>query len=116
MALQPAVFGTEGVGDGHGLGGDIDFEAVGEGAEDLLRAGHEGEIFEEIFGVKEGAELLAALGGGELPKALAGEIGWSDGFVEGLVVAAQVLGEGVGHDFVHVDADTSGHDRLLKWR
>ena len=30
VALQPAVLGAEGVGDGHGLGGDEDFKAGGE--------------------------------------------------------------------------------------
>ena len=46
----------------------------GEIFEDLLRVGHEGEVFKEVFSVKEGAELLLAVGGRDLPKALADQI------------------------------------------
>jgi hypothetical protein len=105
VALQPAVLGAEGVGDGHGLGGDEDLKACGEALEHLLSAGHEGQVLEEVLGVKEGAELLLAINGGDLPEALAGQVAGSDVFVEGLVVAADVLGEGVRHDLVHVDTD-----------
>ena len=56
---------------------------VRELREHVLGAGHERKVFKEVLGVKEGAELLAALGGGYLPKALAGEVGGGNGFVEG---------------------------------
>jgi hypothetical protein len=41
----------------------------------------------------------------DLPKAFAREILRRDGYVEGLVIAAQVLGERVGHDLIHIDTD-----------
>src|ERR1039457_3217409 len=45
VALEPAVLGAEGVGDGHGLGGYEDFGAGGEVFEHVLSAGHEGQVF-----------------------------------------------------------------------
>ena len=74
MALQPAVLGTEGVGDNHGLGSDEDLEARGEIFENLLRVGHEREVFKEIFRVKKGAELKLAIGGRDLPEAFADKV------------------------------------------
>jgi len=106
VALEPAVFGAQGVGDGHGLRGDENFETRRKFFEDWLRVRHEGQILEEVFGVEESAELGLAIERGNFPEAFAREVFERDGVVEGLVVAAQVLGEGVGHDFVHVDADT----------
>jgi hypothetical protein len=105
VALQPTILGAERVGDNHGLRGYEDFEAGGEVFQDALRVGHEGEVFKEVFSVKEGAELELAVGGRDLPEPLANEVLGSDFFLEGFVVAAEMLCEGVGHYFVHVDAD-----------
>src|ERR1039458_9366126 len=105
VALQPAVLGAEGVGDGHGLGGDEDFKTGGEVFEDVLSAGHEGQVLEEILGVKEGAELLLAVEGGDLPQSLAGQVQRGNVLIEGLVVAAQMLRERVCYDLIHVHAD-----------
>jgi hypothetical protein len=80
-----------------------------------LRVRHEGKVFKEVFSVKEGAELRLAIGWRDLPEAFADEIVRSDFFFEGFVVAAQVLGERVGHYFVHVDADAL-HSGLLRYR
>ena len=41
----------------------------------------------------------------DLPQALAGQVFRRDVFVEGLVVAADVLGERVRHDLVHIHTD-----------
>lgn len=105
MPLQPTILWAKGVGHNHGLGGNEDFKAAGEVVEHFLRAGDEGKILEEIFGIEKGAELFLAVKRRVLPDAFAGKIVNCNGFVEGLVVAAEVLGEGVCHDFVHVDAD-----------
>src|ERR1035437_1371464 len=72
MALQPAVLGAQGVGHGHGLGGDEDFEAAAEVFEHLLGVGYQGKVFKEVFGVEKGAELLLAVERRDLPKSLAG--------------------------------------------
>ena len=105
VALEPSILGTERVGHDHGLGGDEDFKTGGEILKGFLRAGDEGKILEEIFGIEEGAKLLLAIVRSELPDSLAGKVLDSDGFVEGLVVTAEVLGERVCHDFIHIDAD-----------
>ena len=78
---------------------------TGEILEDLLSAGHEGQVFKKVLGVEEGAELRLAVGGRDFPEALADQVFRGYVFVKGLVVAAQVLGEGVCHDLVHIDAD-----------
>ena len=78
-----------------------------------MSAGHEGEVFEEVLGMEEGAKLLLAVGGRDLPEALADQITRGHIFVEGLVVAAQMLGEGVRHDLVHIHTDAL-HGRLLR--
>ena len=68
-------------------------------------SGIRGQIFEEIFGVEKGAELRLAVVRRDLPQAFAGQVLRRDVLVEGLVVAAEVLGERVGHDLVHIDTD-----------
>jgi len=105
MALQPAVFWAERVGDGHGLGGDEDFEAGAEVSEDLLRVGHDGQVFKKIFGIEKGAQLDLALLRCDLPKAFAGKIVRGNFFFERLVVTAKVLGQRIGHYLIHVYAD-----------
>jgi hypothetical protein len=115
VALEPAVLGAKGVGDGHGLRGDEDFKAGGELLEHLLRAGHEGQVLEEVLGVEEGAKLLLAVEGCDLPEAFAGQVARSDLFVECLVVTAEVLGEGIRHHLIHVDTDAR-HGLLLDWK
>ena len=67
MSLQPSVFGAEGVGHGHGLRGDEDFKAGGEVFEHLLRVGNQSQVLEEVFSVEEGAKLLLAVEGRDLP-------------------------------------------------
>src|ERR1039458_7550751 len=49
VALQPAVLGAEGVGDGHGLSGDEDFKAQGEFPEHVLRTGHQGQGLKQVL-------------------------------------------------------------------
>lgn len=105
VALEPAALGTERVGEGHGLASDEDFEALGEVAEDVLRGGHERQVFKEVLGIEEGAELLPAVEGRDFPEGFSDEMVRNERFVEGLVVAAQVLGERVRHDFIQVDTD-----------
>jgi hypothetical protein len=112
VALEPAVLGAKRVGNGHSLGGDEDVKACGELFEHVLRAGHEGQVFEKVFCVKEGAQLLLAIEGSDLPQSLARQVAGGDVFVEGLVVAAEVLGESVRHNLVHVHTDAL-HGLLL---
>ena len=102
VALQPAVLGAERVGDGHGLGGDEDVEAGGKVLQNLLRIGHQGQIFEEVLGIEEGSDLLLAILRRNLPKAFAGKVVGGQRLVKFFVVAAQVLVERVRHHFVHV--------------
>src|SRR5579864_631839 len=71
VALQPAILGAERVGYGHGLGGDENVEAFGQVLQDLLRTGHQWEVFEKVLGIEEGAHLLLTVGGRHLPQALA---------------------------------------------
>jgi len=61
----------------------------------------------KIFSIEEGAQFEAAFLWSELPQAFAGQILGCDFFCEGLVVAAQVLGQGVCHDLIHIDADAA---------
>ena len=58
VALQPAVFRAERIGHGHGLRGDEDFKARGQFLQHRLRAGHQGQVFEKIFGIEKSAQLL----------------------------------------------------------
>ena len=51
-----------------------------------------------------GSCLLAILRR-DLPQAFAGQVVDGNVFFEGLVITAQMLGQGIGHYFVHVDAD-----------
>jgi hypothetical protein len=56
------------------------------------------------------------LGGDDLPEALAAEVFLGEREVELAVVADEVFGYGVGHDFVHVDADAlagGGHGTII---
>src|SRR3954467_15109108 len=57
VALQPAVFGAERIGNGHGLGGDEDLEAKLKVFKYLLGTGHQRQILEKVFGIEEFAEL-----------------------------------------------------------
>src|SRR5271166_1163170 len=57
VALQPAVFGAERVGHGHGLRGDVNFKTRGKVFEHRLRLRHERKVFEEIFSIEKGAKL-----------------------------------------------------------
>jgi hypothetical protein len=111
VALQPTILGSERVGNGHGLRRDEDFETRREIFENGLRIGHERQVFEEVFGVEEGAKLGLAIERSDLPQAFAHEVFGSDGFIKGLVVAADVFEERVGHDLVHIDTDAL-HVRL----
>jgi len=82
--------------------------------EHLLRAGHEGQILEEVFGIEECSKLLLAILRRDLPEALAGQVFSGNVFVECLIVAAKVLGEGVRHDLIHVHTDAL-QGLLLGW-
>jgi len=107
VALEPAVFGAERVGDGHGLGGDEDFELLRKLLQDVLCVGHQRKIFKEVFGIEEGAKLLLAVERSNLPQRFAGQVLRAHGFVECLVVAAEMFGKSVGHDLIHVDTDAT---------
>src|SRR5690348_10313002 len=71
VALQPAVLGSQRVGDNHGLRGDKDFKARREILQHLLRAGNQRQVFKKIFGIEKGAKLLLAVGRSEFPNSLA---------------------------------------------
>ena len=107
VALEPAEFGIEGAGDFHGGGGDEDFVAALELGEDAGGVGHDVEVLKEVRGAEVVVEDLVVGLGDDLPEALAAEVFLGEIALEFLVVAGEMLGDGVGHDFVHVNADTS---------
>jgi len=47
-----------------------------------------------------------AVGRDDVPEPLAGEVFLGDGVVVVAVVAEEMLCDGVGHDFIHVDANS----------
>jgi hypothetical protein len=102
---KPVVLGVEGGGDLHCGGGDEDLIALLQGGEDSGRVGHDVEIGEEVFGAEVVVEDSMVSLGDDLPEALAVEVGLGEGGVVVAVVAEEMFGDGVGHDFVHVDAD-----------
>src|SRR5208283_4228478 len=105
VALQPAVLGVEGGGDLHSGTGDEDFEVLLEAAEDALRVGHDIEDVEEVVGAEILLEAGMAVDGDDVPDPLAAQIGLGDVALVVAVVAGEVLGDGVGDDLIHVDAD-----------
>jgi len=113
VALQPAELGIEGAGDFHGGGGDEDFVMALERFEDARGIGHDVEVFKEVFGAKKFVEDLVMRSRDDLPEALAAEIVLGERYVEFAVVAEEMFGDCIGHDLVHVDADTLADFRLL---
>src|SRR6185312_12919189 len=105
VAAEPLELGVERAWDLHRSGCDEDFVALLQGLEDARRVGHHVEHGEEVFGPKVVVERVVVRLGDDLPEALAVEVGLGEGGGEVAVVAEEVLGDGVSHDLVHVDAD-----------
>src|ERR1035441_9663021 len=64
----------------------------------------------------EFVESLVVELGDDLPEALATQVFLGEVALEFAVVAGEMLGDGVGHDFVHVDADAllcGGHGTII---
>ena len=104
---EPLVFGGEAGGDFHGGGGDEDVVAGLEAGEYALGVGHDGEDAEEVVGEHVAFEVAEAGGRDGVPEPAAVEVGEGErvGVGEVAVVAEEVFAEGVGDNFVHVDAD-----------
>ena len=115
VAGEPAVLGVEGGGDLHGGGGDEDLVVALELGEDAGRVGHDVEVGEEVLGAHVVVEDGLVMRGNDLPDALAEEVGLGEGGVVVAVVAEEMFGDGVGHHFVHVDADAGagGHGTII---
>jgi hypothetical protein len=117
VALEPVELGGEGGGDLHGGGGDEDLILRLEALDDAGGVGHDVEDGEEVFGVEVACERVVVLGGDALPEVMAVEVSFGEGGAEGLVVAEEMLGDGVGHHLIHVDANSLFHSGplLVRW-
>ncbi len=79
----------------------------------MLSARYQREIFEKIFSIEKRAKLLLAIEGSYFPEVFAGKIPDGDGFVEHLVVAAEMFGERVCYHLIHIDTNAL-HERTPK--
>src|SRR5581483_8000141 len=83
------------------------FVLLCQGTKDALAVLDDRQILEEILGAEIAFEALVAVNGDDVPEPLAFEIGLGNPLAMIAVIARDVLGQGIGQHFIHVDGDAS---------